>query len=230
MTEHLEPADEVRLEGNPTVADEERFTSFVISGGATMELTCALAAVVLAIIGLCGPGPRYMAGVGAIAIGLGLVVGGGAPAARWEREARRARRVQKAELAGGLGTEVLAGLAGIVCAAIGLANYAPQILLPIAILVLGLGHVLGSAVQPLVASFVVDRDPEFDHKTRVMAESTIGPMAFVGIGSMVLGVLGLIGIVPLSLVLVATLAMGCALLFAGAAEALRFAHRLHELA
>src|SRR5690348_8558416 len=82
-------ADQRRARGEPTAHDEQRLSMATISGGAGFEAICGAGAVALAIIGLAGVAARYMAGVTAIAIGIGLIAAGGAVAARWEQEIRR---------------------------------------------------------------------------------------------------------------------------------------------
>ena len=224
-------ADERRARGEPTAHEEQRFTMAMITGGAGAEAFCGAAAVAVAIIGLAGLVPRYMAGVAAIALGTALIAGGGAVAARWQHEVRHfVGKAQEIELEMGLLSEVLGGVAGIALGVIGLAGYAPQVLFPCAAIVFGGTLLIGGAAQPAVAILAHDDQPRFERLSRVAMDFTGGVMAFVGLGSVVLGVLGLIGLGSgLLMSLVAMLAMGAALMLAGMAEAARFSHRLAEI-
>jgi hypothetical protein len=224
-------ADERRARGEPTAHEEQRFTMAMITGGAGAEAFFGAAAAALAIIGLAGVVPRYMAGTAAIALGTALIAGGGAVAARWKQDVRRfVGKAQELELELGLAGEVLGGIGGIVLGVIGLAGYAPQVMFPCAAIAFGGTLLLGGAAQPAVAILAHDDQPRFERLGRLAMDLTGGVMAFVGLGAVVLGVLGLIGLGSgLVLSIVAMLAMGSALMLAGMAEAARFSHRLAEL-
>lgn len=215
------------------VADrEEKITIATLTGGSSVELVAGGAAVVLAIIGLTGNFMFHMSGIATIAIGGALLAHGAAVAARWNDTVRRAvpRQADRGEVAGGVGSEMLGGAAGIALGILALADVAPLVLLPVAAIVFGGALLLGSPVQPDLARIAPDRDPRVGRITYQAVEATSGAMALCGVGSVVLGILALIHVGPvLRLTLVAMLAIGGALLLVGGALATRFARTLQQV-
>jgi ABC-type nickel/cobalt efflux system permease component RcnA len=229
---HYTPADERRAAGEPSVREEQQFTLAMISGAAGFQAFCGAAAVTLLIIGLAGVAARYLTGCAGIALGVALIAYGGVLAARWRQDvAHYVGKSQQLDLAAALLNEVLGGAAGLVLACIGLAGYAPQVMFSCAAIVFGGVLLFGGAAQPVVAILARDDQPRYERLSRTAMDASGGIMAFVGIGAVVLGVLGLIGVGPgFVLAMVAFLAIGGALLLAGLAEAARFTHRFAEIA
>ena len=210
--------------------DRERITVAVLAGGASLEAGFAGLAIVLALVGLAGVAARYVAPLAALAIGCGAFVAGAAVASRWKGDvARVVERVERVELAGGLGADVLGGSIGAVLAIVALAGFAPLVLLPTAALVFGIARLLGGAVRPRVAALVYDADRTFERRVRLAIETTTTLVLVIALASIVLGVLGLVGVVPRLLSLVSSLGLGIAMLLEGGAETVRFAHRFGEL-
>jgi hypothetical protein len=209
---------------------DERLTAGTIAGGSSLEVLAGAGAIVLAIIGLIGYYPFYMASIATIAVGAALLVYGGAIAARWSDTVRRLRRTDEELVAGGVGTEIVGGIAGIILGIIALAGILPFTLLAVAAIVLGGSVLLGGAAQPDVAIFSFDRDPRIERVTRRSVETSGGVMVLVGAAAVVLGILALVQIGPaLALATVAMLALGAGLLLAGGATAARFGRRLTQI-
>src|SRR5262249_23829626 len=110
---------------------DSKVTTEVITSGSSLELLGGLTAVVVAIIGLSYL-PFYMAGVATIAIGVALLAQGASIAARWNaalRELQTNTRFERTELVGGVGTEIVAGVTGIVLGVLSLAHVMPFVLM-----------------------------------------------------------------------------------------------------
>jgi hypothetical protein len=209
----------------------EMVTSTTLTGGSSLEVIGTAGAAVLAIIGLAGYLPTYMAAVATIVIGGALLAHGAAVTARWSHAMRQIApsTADRVEMAGGLGSELLGGACGIVLGILGLANVEPVPLLAVAAIVFGGAIVLSAPAQPELARLAPDRDPKVGRLTYEAVEGSAGAMMLAGLGSIVLGILGLVGVGPaLTLVLVAMLAVSCALLLSGTALTARFARRLQQ--
>jgi hypothetical protein len=209
---------------------EQAVTTATLTGGSMLELLGGGAAVVLAILGLAGFLPMYMAAIATIAIGGALVTHGAAAAARWQDTVQRASGKRKrTEVGGGLGSEMFGGVCGIVLAILALANVVPAALLSVAAIVLGGSILLGAPAQPELAKSASDVGGRFGRVTYEAIEATSGAMALVGIGAVVLGILALIGVGPvLTLVMVSMLGIGGALFLAGSALTARFVRQLQQ--
>lgn len=203
-------------------AEEERTTARAIIGGSSVEAIGGATAVVVAIIGLAGFLPTYMAAIATIAIGAALMFEGAAIFARWKALTRA-----EPGLRGGVGTEVFGGAAGIVLGILALVGVVPNILLPVAAIVFGGSLILGGAVEAEAADVISYRDPRRAHLFHETAQASGGVMVLVGIGAAVLGILGILTVGPvLTLTMVSMLAIGGAVLVGASALVARFSQRL----
>ena len=210
-------------------ARERRVDEQVFAGGTTAEAIAGLAGLILAIVGLLTVWSYTLCGIAAIAIGIGLVAHGGAIAARWNHALRLLdrSRYDRNEIAGGIGTEVFGGLAGIVLGVLAVANVNPFVTLPVAAIVFGATLLLGGATQPELENLAPEYDERYRRITHQAIEASGGLMVMVGIASAVLGILGLLHATTIvTLSLVAMLCVGGALLLAGGSLAARFVRRL----
>jgi hypothetical protein len=174
-------------------------TERVLVGGTSAELMGGIAAVVLAVIGIAGCAPSPMAGAATVAIGVAMLAQGASIAARWTDALRR--------LAGGVGTEIFAGVVGIVLGVLALAGVIPQVLRPVAAIVIGTSLLLGSDAQPALVE--LDRDRR---RGREVVRASAGALLLAGVAAIVLGIVGLLGLGPeIVLSLVAMLSVGGAL-------------------
>lgn len=217
----------------PAVSHEERATTAVLTGGTSLELIGGGAAVVLAIIGLAGYLPDYMAAISTIVIGGALVAHGASVTARWTDTLRRAAvdRQDRIVISEGIGSEVFGGACGIALGILALAGVSPFVLLPVAAIVLGAAVLLGAPAQPDLAKLAPDRDARIGRITYEAVEGSAGAMFLVSIGAVVLGILALLRVGPvLALVMVAMLALGGVLFLGGSALTARFARRLYQTA
>ena len=225
------PGDSKLQERRNVVEREERVTFAALTGGSSLELVAGGAAIVLAIVGLTGTLVPLMSAIATVAIGGALFAHGATVAARWNDTVRRvaAGQGQRVEIAGGVGSEVLGGAAGIALGILALANIAPLVLMPVAAIVFGGAILLGSPAQSDLAGIAFDRDPRVGRHTLQAVEAGSGAMVLAGVGAVVMGVLALINVgPPLTLSLVAMLAVGGAMLLVGGALAARFGRTLHQ--
>ena len=222
----VDPKHEVLYEhpDAPVITGEDRMTAMVIEGGSSFELLAGVLAIVVAIAGLAGASPMYMAAIATIAVGFALLVQGSTILARW-REAVHIPGTERAERLG-LSTEMLGGLAAIVLGILVLAGVSPLTLLPVSALVVGVALLLGGPAQPEIAEAAPAASPRRWHVTRNAVRTSAGVMVMAGLASVVLGVLALIDSGPIvGLALVAMLCTATALVMAGGTLAARFARR-----
>jgi hypothetical protein len=200
-----------------------------IEGGSTTEAIGGAAAIVLAILGLLGVLPTALASIASIAIGVGLIVAGGAIAARYERvlaapETTTARR----EVVGGMGMEAFAGVAALVLGILALLGVSPITLLSISAIAAGAGLLMASGSMARLESLVRwETAHDVESKLRDTVYAASGSEVLIGVGALVLGILALTGTDPLTLVLVALLSIGASLLVSGSTLAGRFFSMFH---
>lgn len=200
----------------------------VVTGGSTGEAIGGAAAVVLAILGLAGVIPIYTLTVAALAVGVGLLIEGGALTSRYSQLLSRVSsgRLASAELGGGMSAELIGGIGGGVLALLALLGVAPMTLVPVAALVFGGALLFGAGATARLRNLAVHTSGASELARRIASESVSaasGAQIFVGIGAITLGILALVGVEPMTLMLVATLALGGALLISGAAIGARMA-------
>jgi len=216
-----------RREGSRETDLERQRSARVVAGGSITEAICGAGTVVLAIIGLAGSLPGYMASVATIAFGVALLAQGGAIAARYTRLLRETTPTEwdgRTEIGGGMGAEFLAGGAGVVLGILGLLGLGTATLIPIAIIVFGGALLLGSsATADLSTLGAPDAHERFAHIARQASVAASGAQVLVGIAAVVLGIIALVGIDPVLVTLVALLVLGASVLFSGTAVSSRMA-------
>jgi hypothetical protein len=210
--------------GGDVIRDEDtrddRSGKEIAAGGSFTEALLGVAAVVLAILGLTGTMPFTFASIGMLLVGLALLLEGGAIATRIYRLYDRLGLTADSDLSGGLSAEILAGIAGITLGVLALLGVSILVLLPVAAIVVGTGVLFGSAATARASSIAIT-GPVIDAKsgTKLARDSIAtasGAQVLVGIASIVLGILALLDFSPLTLSLVAVLALGATNLLAGA--------------
>jgi hypothetical protein len=191
-------------------------------GGSAIEALAGVAAVVLSIIALSGMLAVPLASIAVIAAGAALLFEAGAVASE-ERHASEGERVL---VRGGVGADAIAGLAAIVLGVLGLIGLEPLLLLPVAAIVLGAGLLLSAGTTAVEHG---EHGVGHEHVAREARMATSGVHVLVGAGAAVLGILGVIGMSPVLLTLISTLAIGAAHLLSGATLGSRVASVLrHE--
>lgn len=203
-----------------------------VAGGSITEALCGAGTVVLAIIGLAGALPGYMASIATIVFGVALLAQGGSVAARYQQLLRETVPTEwdtRMELGGGMGAEMLGGAAGVVLGILGLLGLGTSVLIPIAVIVFGGTLLLGSAAAADLSSISAPVGHErFAHVARQATMAASGTQVLVGVTGVVLGIIALIGIDTATVSLVALLVMGAAGLLTGTALSSRMVGALHR--
>jgi hypothetical protein len=180
--------------------------------------------VVLAIIGLAGGLPSAMMSIATIVLGGAILLDAMAIGGRYERLVRDTwgveGRTSKVQVGSGLSAEALAGIAGVVLGILALLGIMPETLCAVALIVFGGGLMLGSMARGRFNSTSAAHYAGAVSSTamRAFEEATTvaaGGDVLIGIGAVVLGILALLGIYPLTLVLVGFLGVGGAVMLGG---------------
>jgi hypothetical protein len=184
------------------------------------EAALGAGAVVLAILALIGFLPMTLTCIAVIALGVALLLHGGAVAARFNELSNRmpARTEGMAEFGGGLGVEFLGGLAGIALGVLSLVGIMPATLLPISVIALGGSVFLGAGVVAGLNRARIYTSGETvasQYAAGEAANAAAGMESLVGISGVVLGILALIGIAPATLTIIGVLCLGSGVLMSG---------------
>jgi hypothetical protein len=186
----------------------------------TTELILGLGAVVLGIIGLIGLFPTPLAAIATIAVGVMLLSEGGSIVFRSYEllsEAGVGETAAVSEVSRAITAEFLAGVAGVVLGILALVGVVPLTLMAVAVITYGgmlwltSGGSIGFDWPALGDNEVVRR------LVRSLRGAAADAQLLVGLAGVVLGILGLVGIKPLTLVLVALLAIGASALLRSSA-------------
>ncbi|HLJ96030.1 MAG TPA: hypothetical protein VKU02_22840 [Gemmataceae bacterium] len=216
--------------------EEERSAEFV-TGGSAVESIGGIATVVLAIVGLAGVFPIYLAAVAAIVLGAALLIQGAAIAARFSALVAETAGTRSAsrQLGGGMSAEFLGGAAGIVLGILALLQVFPAVLLAVAAIVFGGVLVLGIGASSRLNALAIDRawtGPEGEISRRTASEmvsASNAAQALVGLAGIILGILALVGIqYTLTLVLVALLCLGVSVMVSGTALSSKMMTVMHR--
>lgn len=204
---------------------EKRLERALVGGAITAAVSGA-GAIVLSILGLVGIEPLLMTSIAVLVIGAGLLSESGSLAAEYSEILAKTQRNRwrKVEFGSGFSGEMLAGIAAITLGILSLINLEPLVLLPISVIVLGASLLLSTGTKALVNSMRLTI-PENRKREEMVAHTAlrgaIWVQLVVGGAAIVLGILGLLGWIPLILTLVATLAVGASAVLSGAAVSAR---------
>lgn len=211
-TQKLKRKEEIKMNTTETQTVQRTWTESVLSGGGTSvmaEAIGAIGALVLAIIGLAGVLPNLMASIATIVIGADLLAEGCAIGARYRhRFAQSAVQAHGLQGTGYLAGEFIGGTAGIVLGILALFRADPTPMLAVAVLVFGATLLISGAATR--SQWFVATQAEGAPREVAAASAPSGHM-LVGLGAVVLGILAVIGLVPMTLILVGLLSLGAAL-------------------
>lgn len=175
--------------------------------------------------------PVSLASVAAIAAGAGLIAAGGAIAAQYERVLGAAGNETNAVrhgMAGGLGMETVAGAAAIMLGILSLLGMNSMTLLAVVAIAIGAGLLMASGSMARLESLIRwEYGRTSGARTTDAIYASAGSEVIVGLGSVVLGILALVGIDPITLVLAAILSIGASLLLSGSSVVGRFFSMFH---
>lgn len=188
-----------------------------IAGGSITEGIGAVATIALAIVGLAGIFTNIVAAVATIVIGAIILMEGGLVSSAYRRlSAQGASGTQMRELGSGVTAEFFGGLAGIILGILALFGTAPHSLLAVAILVFGTAVLLGggtvSRLSWLLQSQAQLAETGGTGNPNIMGA---GGHTLIGLATVVLGILAVIGLAPMVLIQVGLLSLGAGALFSG---------------
>jgi hypothetical protein len=180
----------------------------------TTELLLACGAAVLSILGFVGVFPNDLAAVAVIGLGVGFLFQGANVVLRYTEllnEAGGSSKTRTGEVSREMAAEFLAGAAGIVLGILALFKIEPMTLMSVAVISYGGALLLTSGESVWLASFRKENElvRQLRHSLSLISAGT---QVLVGLAALVLGILGLVSILPLTMILTALLAMGASIL------------------
>lgn len=191
------------------------------AGGASAEVIGGIAAVVLSILGLANVAPQLMLSIASIVIGAAFILEGAIVGAEYGRLISSVETVtQQPELSSGLTVQLLAGITGVVLGILALLGLDPQVLMSAAAIVFGSALVFSSGSMARLNELKAQQtgaELTAQMVVKGAASAASGAQIFTGLGSVILGILALSGIQPMTLTLVALLAVATAVLLSGTA-------------
>ena len=198
----------------------------IVMGGSLAETITSAGAIVVAILALVGLFPEALLAVATIAIGGAFLMAGGAIASRFNRVLARITRttLETGEMALGMTIEFIGGIGGIVLGVLSLLGVVPTILLPVAAILYGFTLFFGAGIQTRLYDLESRCSAVHEGVSTVVREAisaTSGMRVLFGLGAFTLGIVSLVGIMPVTLTLVAMLSVGGAALFSGTALSAR---------
>ena len=198
----------------------------MLSAGSLAEGLVGAVSGSVAIIGLFGLYPEVLLSLAVIGAGTGLLLQGGAVAGRLSALAHEAKEnlIESSELGGGLIMEFLCGSAGVLLGILSLLGVSPGVLLPVAVIVLGVALLVTSGISARVSALLLLRTQESRHVReagRQSAAAAAGAQMLIGTGALVMGIVALEGTSPITLGLAAMLGIGVSDLLSGTAMASR---------
>jgi len=212
-------------EGVGTISEQDELRAAqALTIGSVAEGIIGIAAGAVAIVALAGVKPELLLAVAIVGAGVALVLEGVAIASRFATllEELSESRIGTTEIGSGLTTEFIGGVTGIILGILMLINIYPMILASIAVIVYGGTLLISSGATSRMNSLLI-RSTQASRFTKEVTHQAVlaaaGAQILVGIGVVILGILGLTGINPLVLSLVAILAVGVSDLLSGSAVA-----------
>ena len=192
------------------------------------ELLLALGAVVLSILGLARVFPMYLTAISIIALGAVLLFQGATVAWHFSDLLHQAgaSKAGVAEVGGGITTEFIAGIAGIVLG-VALVGIVPMTLLSVGVITYSATLLMTSGEAAWLHSFEAKDDEMMRHLMYFMTSAAAGAQVLVGLAGLVLGILALVGIAPTLMVLVGVLTIGASVVLRSSAVGgflLKFLH------
>jgi hypothetical protein len=169
----------------------------MITGGSGLEILIGVGIIVLAILGLVKVAPTVTLSIAAIAVGTALILQGTTIAGEFKallRKTSEGRMDNPTFGGGGVGKELLGGLAGIGFGIAALVGLMPNILLPIAAIVLGCTFLASSITISRLYKMMVELSSNTDTSKKV-ADAAIsdanGVEVLVGLAAITLGIVEL---------------------------------------
>jgi hypothetical protein len=216
----------VTKEGLFTGTEEGSLAEEILMGGSLVETITGAGAIVLAILGLVGILPEALLAVSTIAIGSAFLMASGSITSRFNKLFTKTTRtmLEAREMAIGMTIEFISGVAGIALGVLSLVGLLPLILLPAAAMVYGFALLFGIGVQARLNDLEAQCNAANESVRRVVRETVSaasGMQMLFGLGAVTLGIVALVGFLPITLALAAMLSVGGATLFTHTAVSAR---------
>lgn len=209
---------------------EERAAKWMVAG-VGVESIGAIGGIVLSILGIIGLIPMTLASIALIVLGASLfaeaaAVGANLPVVARDTSDTSAERV---ELAGGLSISSIGSIAVVALGILSLLAIVPHILLPVGVITLGAAALLSSGEKDRMSRFPVP-EPVTSATTEKMigvsyraSVTSAGLEVLASLATIVLGILALVGIMPLMMTLVGLLVVSSSTFLSSAALSTRLA-------
>lgn len=206
----------------PDAIQKERKAAETVAAGSITEALGGIGAIVLGILGLAGIVSQTLAAIGVIVVGAALLAEGTSILSKYSKlsEASDASGswTGQSELGGGVSLEFIGGMGVVVLGILALLSIAPMTLLAIGVIAYGATLILSAGTMSRLNSMEALRyNTAASHQT-LARDAVMGSTAIqmlVGVGGVVLGILALVGVNPLTLILVSLLGFGSAILLSG---------------
>lgn len=203
------------LTGAEGAAERSSFGGRTVSQGMLGAIAVILGIVGLAVATAEPQVPMYLAAIAEIALGLSLILVGGALSGAYARLLVRTESTGEAsgQLAGTT-VDMFLGGAVVILAVLAILRVASEVLIPINIIIIGVGLILNSAASVRLAhleSAVATHRSIARRIAEEMVFATASIRAAAGVAVLVLGILGVMGTATLVLALVAMIVAGAAL-------------------
>ena len=213
-----------RLE--PHDRDAER----LITGGTAAEGVAGVLTIVVAIAGLVGAPANYAFTIGAVVLGIGLVIAAGTLASKYLNllQGPGGEELAGSELRGGVGAGFIGGVAAIILGVLGWLGLLPTILTAVAIMVAGASMVVGTMATVRLNRLIIRRLVTRQN-VRFFAHELIstgaGMQSLAGAAGIALGIISLVSSMSATLLLIGLVCMGASLLLSGSALSVRMLAR-----
>ncbi len=206
----------------PEARRQETSAAETVAAGSITEALGGIGAIVLGILGLAGIVSQTLAAIGVIVVGAALLAEGTAVLSKYSRLAAGSGTSDswtgQTELGGGVSLEFIGGIGVAVLGVLALLSLAPMTLLAIGVIAYGATLILSAGTLSRLNSMEATRYNTDEAHQTIARDAVMGSTAIqmlVGVGGVVLGILALVGISPLTLILVSLLGFGSAILLSG---------------
>ena len=137
------------------------------------------------------------------------------------------------ELAGGMISEFVAGITGVVLGILAILGFVPLLLATVCVLVFGGALVLGAGLTSRLESLeygieVAESKRTFYRRNRLGSFAAVSVQIVFGLAAIVLGIIALTGFHALTLTSIGLLVLGFSALLSGSAISNRIMHLLHR--
>lgn len=218
-----------------TRPSDARSASAVVAGGSAIEAVGGIAVAVLTILALAGVIPAVLTSIAGIVFGVSLFIEGLSIAGEYTQISERASEARSGpvEFGGGVGVEVLVGLATTALGILSLIGVDAAALLPALIITGGVGLVLSAGTMQRLNDLRMMTGDHGEATRRVAAYAVTGTavaQTLGGVAAIVLGILALTATSPFeaagygAMPQVGLLALGISIALSGGAVTGKMAH------